>query len=430
MSRASSFQHDAATLERTWSQDERDGVPASSVAPLRGMLDGSPYMHSAAWSPLWWADDGSALLGTLHRETAATWTATMAVARSRADGIMTAWSEMEMDLGAYVSTGVATAAAQWEAQLVAARTPAQIDALVTTWSAQVATARTRAQVAELTDASGSYGGVEPLLAAARHAVSVARGDNLPTGAIPSLIATVTADSTNPTAAVATIKSMVVDLDQLNALISLDGNVATELQALDAKVQLATAHVAAGAAAFAGQYATLAAALHAGGDASRLQEVAAQIASTEQAVNAALVAVGCGHDVPAGKVIDVNLTTQSAVFYDDGCVAGSSPITSGMAGLRTPAGTYHIYAKYTPITFYSQWPASSPYYYAPEKAAFGMEFASGGFFFHDAPWEPSTAFGPGSEDGTYASHGCVHVPTATMQWLYAWSPIGTAVIITA
>ncbi len=223
--------------------------------------------------------------------------------------------------------------------------------------------------------------------------------------------------------------MVADLGQLKALITMDGTVTAELQALDAKVQLAAAHVAPGAAGFAGRYSTLAAALHAGGDASRLQEVGAQIASTDTAVNAALAAVGCGHDVPAGKVVEVALTTQKAVFYDEGCVAGSSPITSGMAGLRTPTGTYHIYAKDSPITFYSQWPKSSPYYYAPENAEFGMEFASGGFFFHDAPWEPSSAFGPGSEDGVYASHGCVHVPTATMQWLYAWGAIGTTVIIT-
>ena len=429
MSRASSFQRAAATLERTWTVDEREGVPESSVVQVRRILNASPYMHTAAWSPLWWTDDGSALLGGLHRETAAIWTAAVAVARSRADAIMTAWSEMEMEFGAYVSKAAATSAARWEAQLTAARTPAQIDELVTTWAAQVSSSRNGARVTELTDASGPYRGVETLLAAARHAVSVAHGDNLSAGAIPSLIATLSADSANTAAAVAAIRSMVADLEQLDALITLDGKVAAELQALDAKVQLAAAHLAAGSAGFADRFSTLAAALRAGGDASRLQEVAAQIASTEAAVTTALAAVGCGHDVPAGKVIEVTLATQDAVFYDDGCVAGSSPITSGMAGLRTPAGTYHIYAKDTPITFYSQWPKSSPYYYAPETAEFGMEFASGGFFFHDAPWEPTSAFGPGSEDGAYASHGCVHVPTATMQWLYAWSPIGTTVIIT-
>jgi lipoprotein-anchoring transpeptidase ErfK/SrfK len=58
----------------------------------------------------------------------------------------------------------------------------------------------------------------------------------------------------------------------------------------------------------------------------------------------------------------------------------------------------------------------------------MEFLGGGFFIHDAPWEPASDFGPGSENGVDASHGCVHMPTPTMAWLYGWSPIGTTVIL--
>jgi lipoprotein-anchoring transpeptidase ErfK/SrfK len=75
------------------------------------------------------------------------------------------------------------------------------------------------------------------------------------------------------------------------------------------------------------------------------------------------------------------------------------------------------------------PASSiAHYSSPESAQYAMEFLRGGFFIHDAPWEPSSAFGPGSQNGVDASHGCVHIPTPTMAWLYAWSPIGTTVII--
>jgi len=59
----------------------------------------------------------------------------------------------------------------------------------------------------------------------------------------------------------------------------------------------------------------------------------------------------------------------------------------------------------------------------------MEFASGGYFIHDAPWEPSGEYGPGSENSSGASHGCVHIQTPTMQWVYQWTPIGTPVIIT-
>jgi lipoprotein-anchoring transpeptidase ErfK/SrfK len=156
----------------------------------------------------------------------------------------------------------------------------------------------------------------------------------------------------------------------------------------------------------------------------------QITSAYKSMQAALSASRCRHDEPPGKVMAVDLTTQEIVFYRDGCELGTSLITTGRAGLRTPTGTYHIFAKYSPIRFYSPWPKSSPYYYAPENAQYAMEFAAGGFFLHSAPWEPPSAFGPNSENGSFASHGCIHIPTPTMQWLYSWATIGTTLIISS
>lgn len=426
--RASSFHHDVATLERAWTQDVREGVPEASVAPLHQSLDASKYMHASAWSPLWWLDDGSALLASMHTETARAWSSAVVVARARAESAMTAWSEMELQYGSYVPASASSAAARWETELAAATTPAAIEALATAWTGDVAVATKSAALDEVTVATGGYGGVAALLAAAEHTVSVARGENLDTGSASSLIVTLTASDTDATATVRAIKSLEADLGSLDALISLDGRVATELRALDGRVVLATAHNAANASGFAAEYGTLSAKLRAGGTSARLDAVAGQITSLESSVNAALTAVGCGHSVPHGKVIDVDVTTQSAIFFDDGCIAGSALVTTGRPGLRTPTGTFHIYAKYSPITLISPWPQSSPYYYSPENAAYAMEFLRGGFFIHDAPWEPAPAFGPGSENGVDASHGCVHIPTPTMAWLYAWSPVGTTVIV--
>jgi hypothetical protein len=335
---------------------------------------------------------------------------------------------MEMQFGSYVPAAAATAAASWDGQLAAATTPAAINALVVTWTRDVATARTAAAADEVTVATGGYGGVAALVSVAEQRVAVARGDNLDTGALPSLIAAITAPSSDASVTLAAIKSVEADLGSLNALISLDGKVLTELHALDSRVALAAAHDAAGAGGFSSQYATLLAQLKAGGSAATLDSIAAQITAVEDSVNSALTAVGCGHAVPNGKVIDVDVTTQSAVFFDDGCVVGESLVTTGRPGLRTPTGTFRIYAKYSPIRLISPWPPSSPYYYSPETAEYAMEFLRGGFFIHDAPWEPPTGFGPGSQDGPDASHGCVHMPTPTMAWLYAWSPIGTTVIV--
>jgi hypothetical protein len=428
MGRASSFHQGVATLERSWTQDVREGVPAASIAPLHKSLDTSQYMHASAWSPLWWADDGSAFLTTMHGKTDRAWASAMAVARSRAEGAMTAWSEMELRYGSYVPAPAAGAAARWQAQLAAATTPAAIDSLATAWTSQVASARRLATLDEVTVATGGYRGLAALVAAAQQTVSVARGDNLDTGAAPALIATLAASGTDATGTLSAIRALESDLVSLKGLISLDGRVATELRTLDARVALATAHHASNAGGFVTQYALLAAQLHAGGDAARLESVASRIATVESSVNAAITAVGCGHDVPNGKVIDVDVTTQSVVFFDDGCIAGTSLVTTGRPGLRTPTGTFHIYAKYSPITLISPWPQSSPYYYSPEHAQYAMEFLRGGFFIHDAPREPSSAYGPGSQNGVDASHGCVHIPTPMMAWLYAWTPIGATVIV--
>jgi hypothetical protein len=432
MGRASSFHRAVATLERSWTKDVSEGVPETSIAPLHKTLDSSKYMQASTWSPLWWLDDGSAFLSTMHGDTDKAWTSAVAVARARAETAMTAWSEMELQYGTYVPAVESSAAARWKTELAAATTPATIEALATAWTGAVEVARKSAQLdvvtVEVTAATGSYGSVAALVAAANHTVSVARGDNLETGSAPSLIAALTASGTDATTTITAIKSLEADLGPLAALISLDGRVATQLRALDSRVTLATTHKAANASAFATQYDSLAATFHDAGTSARLESVTSQITSLEGSVNAALTAVGCGHAVPNGKVIDIDVTTQSAVFFDDGCIAGSTLVTTGRPGLRTPTGTFHIYAKYSPITLISQWPKSSPYYYTPEKANYAMEFLRGGFFIHDAPWEPTSVYGPGSQNGVDASHGCVHIPMPTMAWLYGWSPIGTTVIV--
>lgn len=56
------------------------------------------------------------------------------------------------------------------------------------------------------------------------------------------------------------------------------------------------------------------------------------------------------------------------------------------------------------------------------------FARRGYFLHDANWEGIGQYGPGSENGSGASHGCVHIPTPVMGWLYGWAGIGTSVNI--
>ena len=139
-----------------------------------------------------------------------------------------------------------------------------------------------------------------------------------------------------------------------------------------------------------------------------------------------VALACG--AGAAHLIDVDLSTQELVAEAGGQVVLSTPITSGMPGLRTPTGCFSIYRKLTNTVFTSPWPPGSQYYYSPMQVAYAMEFLSGGFFIHTDPNEPDSAFGTGSEDGPDASHGCVHVPLDIMTQLFPWTTYGTVVYI--
>ena len=187
----------------------------------------------------------------------------------------------------------------------------------------------------------------------------------------------------------------------------------------------------GASGFIATYRTIARAVAAKPNASALAGLGVQISSLETAVSASLKSHACGHDVPSGKAIVINLTLQEVVFYQDGCALQAAPVTSGRNLERTPTGTFHVFHKVSPALFTSWAPRSSPYWYAPERANYALEFTvvRAGIFLHDAPWEPLTAYGQGSENTADASHGCVHAPTSVMAWAFSWAPLGTPVIVT-
>jgi lipoprotein-anchoring transpeptidase ErfK/SrfK len=187
----------------------------------------------------------------------------------------------------------------------------------------------------------------------------------------------------------------------------------------------------GAKGFLASYHQIANAVAAKPSGARLATLGAQLASLNATVTTSLTSHACGHAVPSGKVIVINLTLQEVVFYQDGCALQAAPTTSGRNLERTPTGTFHVFRKLSPVLFTSWAPRSSPFWYAPERANYALEFTvvRAGIYLHDAPWEAGAAYGPGSQNTGSASHGCVHAPTSVMSWAYTWAPIGTPVIVT-
>ena len=136
----------------------------------------------------------------------------------------------------------------------------------------------------------------------------------------------------------------------------------------------------------------------------------------------------------GKVIVVSLSRQWLYAYQNGTQVFNAAVMTGRPGLETPTGTFHVFAKLSPTTFYSPWAYGSPNWYPPTYINYALEFLSGGYFLHDSWWH--SVYGPGTNGWHYdpvdgwqwGSHGCVAMPLSAAAWLYGWAPIGTTVQI--
>jgi lipoprotein-anchoring transpeptidase ErfK/SrfK len=131
--------------------------------------------------------------------------------------------------------------------------------------------------------------------------------------------------------------------------------------------------------------------------------------------------------PREKTVVVRLTTQTLTAYLDGAPVLTTPVTTGRPALPTPIGSFYIHSRSSPYVFTSPWPKGNPFWYPPTPATWAMYFYDNDFL-HDDPVEPTSAFGAGSQNGPYASHGCIHVPHDAMAFLYRWLPIGATVIV--
>ncbi|HEX6507048.1 MAG TPA: L,D-transpeptidase [Chloroflexota bacterium] len=133
---------------------------------------------------------------------------------------------------------------------------------------------------------------------------------------------------------------------------------------------------------------------------------------------------------AGKRITISLSRERLRAWEGNKVLLVTPVTTGDAALPTPTGYFTVFAKRSPYTFISPFPAGSRFWYPPSTVSFALEFAAGGYFIHDAPWRG--VFGPGSNAGSQpgtnygGTHGCVNVPYSAARWLYYWAGIGTTV----
>jgi lipoprotein-anchoring transpeptidase ErfK/SrfK len=159
--------------------------------------------------------------------------------------------------------------------------------------------------------------------------------------------------------------------------------------------------------------------------------AAVTAAQQAAYQAALADYSkCIPNAPA-QLIVIHTSTQKLVAYNNGCPFLVTPVTTGRAAVRTDTGTFTIHAKFTDYTMISPWPKTSPLWYPTTVVHNAMQFnPADGSFIHSAEWEPASAYGSGSENGPYASHGCVHVQNGPLSTLFNWANVGATVMVPA
>ena len=169
----------------------------------------------------------------------------------------------------------------------------------------------------------------------------------------------------------------------------------------------------------------------------LEHYSAGLASTDPS-HLALAVAGVQHyselihnsllaDAP-DQLVTVSLHDQRLIAYDHGRVVVDSLVTTGRPALPTDVGAMHVVKKDSPWTMHSPWPKGSPDWYPDTPVQMVVWFTKNGEGLHDASWQPSGTYGPGSTDGPYASHGCIHVPLAAETTLFNWAQLGTPVVV--
>lgn len=121
----------------------------------------------------------------------------------------------------------------------------------------------------------------------------------------------------------------------------------------------------------------------------------------------------------GKYIDINLATQVMTLFENGSVLDSYIISSGKRGMETPRGEFAVQNK-------ADRPWSKKYsLYMPYWQAITPD---GQYGIHELPEWPGGYKEGANHLGTPVSHGCVRLGVGAAERVYAWSDIGTPIII--
>ncbi|MEP7162179.1 MAG: L,D-transpeptidase family protein [Candidatus Moraniibacteriota bacterium] len=121
----------------------------------------------------------------------------------------------------------------------------------------------------------------------------------------------------------------------------------------------------------------------------------------------------------GKYIDINLRSQVMTLFEEGKAVDAYIISSGKRGMETPTGEYAIENK-SPRPWSKKYSLFMPYWQAIVP--------SGLFGIHELPEWPGGYKEGANHLGTPVSHGCVRLGVGPAARVYAWTEIGTRVVV--
>ncbi len=428
---------EAVALKATIGTYEANGLPAASIAGVTGSLAAMDRVFAlAVWSPSWWTSSAPSKVVVLRKDVEQKWAAAVASARANAESQIASLTSLTGTDAKWIPSSPAPpSSTAWVAALNTATTPKALNTLTSAWQKDVASLHATIVTTQREATLAAQQGPSGLLGTAHRLLADAASDHLDAGALGSLAAQFQQEIQSGADTTQTSAQLEAAEQQLQSTIAVNNQVFTTDRATMLLVNQAEAEGTPGAQQEATSYGSLHAQYIAASTTSQLQALPAQYQTLQSTVQQDLQAHVCGHTgLPQGKVITISLTLQEMVFYDNGCVANATPVTTGMTARPTPTGTFYVYDHQSPFHMISSDPTSSPFWYPPTWVTWVMGFYNAqvpkweGYFIHDAYWEPITHFGPGGEYLSTASHGCVHTPHNVMQWAYSWVPNGTPVII--
>jgi len=121
---------------------------------------------------------------------------------------------------------------------------------------------------------------------------------------------------------------------------------------------------------------------------------------------------------APKVIEVDLSRQILIRWENGQKLDENLISSGRRGMPTPTGVFQIKNK-IPVAYSRKYRLFMPYW---------MAFTSGGHGIHELPIFRNGKREGANHLGRPVSHGCVRLGVGPAQLVYQWAEIGTPVVI--